>query len=51
ITVREHMGGSSYFTATRIEPLLPMDIVESRWLLLPPDKYHLYYILDCTLSY
>ncbi len=38
ITIRKRMGCSPYFAATRTEPLLPMDIVESTWLMPPPDN-------------
>ena len=38
ITIRRRMGCSPYFAATGTEPLLPMDIVESTWLMLPPDN-------------
>ncbi|PBK95928.1 hypothetical protein ARMGADRAFT_924954 [Armillaria gallica] len=38
ITIRRRMGCSPYFAVTRMEPLLPMDIVESTWLMLPPDN-------------
>ncbi len=38
ITIRKCMGCSPYFAATGTEPLLPMDIVESTWLMPPPDN-------------
>ncbi|SJL18773.1 uncharacterized protein ARMOST_22373 [Armillaria ostoyae] len=38
VTIRKRMGCSPYFAATGTEPLLPMDIVESTWLMPPPDN-------------
>ncbi len=38
IMIRKCMGCLLYFAATGTEPLLPMDIVKSSWLMLPPDN-------------
>src|SRR5258708_5340719 len=32
------MGCSPYFTVTRTHPLIPLDVVEANYLLLPPDS-------------
>ena len=37
VTIRRHMGCSPYFAATGMHPLLLLDIVESTYLLPPPD--------------
>ena len=36
ITIRRCMGCSPYFAATGAHPLLPLDIAEAMYLLLPP---------------
>ena len=38
VTIRCRMGCSPYFAATGTHPLLPIDIVEENYLLLPPDS-------------
>ncbi len=38
ITMRRQMGCSLYFAATGTEPLLPLNIVESTWLMPPPNN-------------
>jgi hypothetical protein len=38
ITVRRGLGCSPYFAVTGAEPILPLDIVESTWLVKTPDR-------------
>ena len=38
VTAKRGFGCSPYFLATGAEPLLPFDIVESTWLVNPPDR-------------
>jgi hypothetical protein len=38
VTARRGFGCSPYFLVTGAEPLLPFDIVESTWLVNPPDR-------------
>ena len=38
VTIRHRMGCSPYFAATGTHTLLPIDIVEAKYLLLPPDS-------------
>ena len=37
VTIRKRMGCSPYFAATGAHPLLPLDISEATYLLLPPE--------------
>lgn len=38
VTIRKSLGCSPYFLVTGAEPILPLDIVESTWLVKTPDR-------------
>ena len=38
VTVRKGMGCSPYFMVTRVQPTLPLDLIEATWLVTYPER-------------